>query len=116
MFMPDDLRPPDAEALLRYYRISGRISTETFAVQSESGSDELARELGTYQAFVRYSGFPTPLPGALLDRIHLLPETERRKLIKSIVRTAGSPISNIHLGVPVFHLFQGSHAQLLLND
>jgi hypothetical protein len=96
-FMPDDLRPPDAEALLRYYRICGRISTGTFAAQSESGSDELAKEFGVYQAFVRYSGFPTPLPGALVDRIRLLSETERRKLIKSIVRTAGSPISDIHL-------------------
>ena len=95
-FKSDDLRPPNGQALFRYYRLSGESSNSTFLSQIESGSDQIAQEFGAYQAFVRYAGFPTPLPAALVKRISDLPEAEKRQLVRSILRTAGSPVSDIH--------------------
>ncbi len=97
-FKPDDLRPPNAKALFRYYRLSGGCD------QIESGSEQIAGEFGVYQAFVRYAGFPAPLPAALVERISNLPEVEKRQLVKSILRTAGSPVSEIHLLHLLAHL------------
>jgi hypothetical protein len=69
-FKSDDLRPPNAQALFRYYRLSGDLSLSTFLGQIESGSEQIAGEFGVYQAFVRYAGFPSPLPAARTREIH----------------------------------------------
>ena len=96
-FVPNDIRPPSAEALLRYYRLSGKSSGGGFLDQIDLGSEHIAKEFGAAQAFIRYAGFPVPLPPSFLKCIDALSESEKRTLVKRLLRITGSPLSSIHL-------------------
>ena len=91
-----DLRPPDAAALLRFFRIGGN-SVGTFSARCESGCASILAELSPTEAFDTYAAFPTPLPENLVAAICNLPEGDKRKLVKSILGAPGSPLSDIHL-------------------
>jgi hypothetical protein len=95
-FTPDDLRPPNAEGLLRHYNLSATASGDDFQARLTSGSDELAEDVGVAPAFIRFAGLPVPLPTPLLKRIDDLSEPNKRELVKTLLRTPGSPLSAIH--------------------
>ncbi len=103
-FVPDDIRPPDAEALLRHYRLSSGPSRGGFRDQIDSGSEQIAHEFGVAQSFVRYAGLPVPLPRTFLKCVDALPESEKRMLVKQLLRTAGCPLSSIHFVHLLAHL------------
>jgi hypothetical protein len=103
-FVPDDIRPPDAEALLRHYRLCTDPTCGSFVDQISSGSEQIAQEFGVAQSFVRYSGLPVPLPRAFLRCVGALSDSEKRTLVKQLLRTAGSPLSAIHLVRLLAHL------------
>ncbi len=100
----DELRPPSAEALLRHYRLSSHAPRESLRGQLELGAAAVADEMGIAQAFVRYAGLPVPLPATLLERVTSLPELDKRRLVKTLHRTAGSPVSQIHFIHLLAHL------------
>jgi hypothetical protein len=103
-FVPDDIRPPSAEALLRHYRLSTDPSRGSFLDQLASGGEQIAQEFGIAQSFIRYAGLPVPLPRASLRCVDALSESERRTLVKRLLRTAGSPLSAIHFVRLLAHL------------
>ena len=104
VFVPDDIRPPSAEALLRHYRLSRDPSCGSFLDQIASGSEQIAQEFGIAPSFVRYAGLPTPLPREFLRCVEALSESEKRALVKGLLRTAGSPLSAIHFVRLLAHL------------
>lgn len=103
-FVPDDIRPSSAEALLRHYRLSSDPSRGSFLDQIASGSEQIAQEFGIAQSFVRYAGLPVPLPRAFLRCVDALSESEKRTLVKRLLRTPGSPLSAIHFVRLLSHL------------
>ncbi len=104
VFVPDNIRPPNAEALLRHYRLSSDSPCGRFLDRVVSGSEEIAQEFVLAQSFVRYAGLPVPLPRSFLRRVDALSESEKRRLVKRLLRTAGSPLSTIHFVRLLAHL------------
>ena len=103
VFVPDDIRPPNAEALLRHYRLSSD-PCRGILDQIAAGSQQVAAEFGVAQSFVRFSGLPTPLPKAFLRCVDALSESEKQALVKRLLRTAPSPVSAIHFVHLLAHL------------
>ena len=65
-FVPDDIRPPSAEALLRHYRLSTDPSRGSFLDQTASGSEQVTEEFGVAQSFVRYAGLARTFTASFL--------------------------------------------------
>jgi hypothetical protein len=95
-FLPDNIRPPSADALLRHYRLSNDPRHGSFLDQIDSGSEQIAQKSGVAECFVRYAGLPVPLPRSFLRFVDGLSDSEKRTLVKRLLRTAGSPLSEIH--------------------
>jgi hypothetical protein len=94
----NDLNPPPLERLLRYFRLdavegSGRDWLRALPTHSEA----LIADVGLEQALERWSGLPVPLPTAFGAAVARLDRVSRRKLVKRLLRTAGSPVSDLHL-------------------
>jgi len=109
--VPDDIRPPSAEALLRHYRLSADPSRGSFLNQIASGCEQITEEFGIAQSFIRYAGLPIPLPRVFLSYIDALSESERRALVKRLLRTAGSPLSTIHFVRLLAHLADSPYSR-----
>lgn len=93
-----DLTPPAIERLLRSFRLETdapiyRKFRHTLTVQA----DAIIAELGLEAALERWAGLPVPLPSAFREAVALLGNEERRKLVRGLLRLAGSPVSDLHL-------------------
>lgn len=93
-----DLLPPDANGLVRHFRIDPLIS------ESGHPGDRLVRaaelllsDEGLYDAIERLAAFPSALPNCLIEGLLGLPQGEKRGLLKRLMKTAGSPVSRAHL-------------------
>lgn len=94
----DDLRPPSAEGLPRHLRLHPTVGTGAECREALSvAAQALVREEGLLPAINRLVGLPVPLPATLVEAVANLPAGDRRTLIKRLVRTAGSPVSKVHL-------------------
>lgn len=110
-FQVTDLLPPSAEGLLRHFRLapsagSGEAFQEALAIAALS----LIREEDLSTAIVRLAGLPVPLPAPLVEAIAELSPRDRHMLIKRLLRTAGSPVSKIHLVYLLLHFGQETPA------
>jgi len=94
----DDLRPPSAEGLLRHLRLQPGIgASKEFQDALNVAARDLTREEGLIPAINRLAGLPVPLPSALVEAALKLSLEEKSSLVKALIRTAGSPVSKIHL-------------------
>ncbi len=101
------LIPPNADRLLSHYRLlpttgTGRAFVESFALASTT----LLQEEGLGTAIHRLVGFPVSLPISVLEAIGDLTESEAKKLVRDLLKSAGSPLSKIHLIKILVHLGQ----------
>jgi hypothetical protein len=90
------LRPPSADSLLRHYRLPLGATADNFRDALSAGVVEISDANGITDAFVRYAGFPIPIPVELYRRLMDLSLDDQYTLIKTLLRVAGSPVSNIH--------------------
>lgn len=92
------LRPPSANGLLRHLRLQSNVgSAEDFRDALNAAAQALIREEGLIPTINRLAGLPVPFPATLIETVADLPREDRYSLIKRLVRTAGSPVSRIHL-------------------
>jgi len=61
-----------------------------------AGIVEISDANGITEAFIRYAGFPIPIPVELYGRLMDLSRDDQYTLIRILLRVAGSPVSNIH--------------------
>jgi hypothetical protein len=98
VFKLPDLRPPDAEALVRHLRLrSGAGSGEAFQTALDAAADALIREEGLLAAIERLAGLPVPLPTPLIEAVASLSTLERCSLFRRLLRVPSSPPSKMHV-------------------
>lgn len=97
-FQFDDLLPPSADGLLRFLRLLTEAKPGTaFPEALTLTAQTLLRQEGLYEAIRRLVGFPVPLPEVLVEAVADLSSFDRRLLIKELLATAASPLSQVHL-------------------
>jgi tetratricopeptide (TPR) repeat protein len=93
-----DLRPPDGDALLRYFRFSDTGDLDQgFHHLLDKANHSLVETVGLRAAIERLSGLPVPLPDSLATCLLHKPIAERRSVIRHLLATACSPLSRMHL-------------------
>ncbi len=98
VFKLSDLRPPDAEALVRHWRLrSDAGSGEAFQTALDAAADALIREEGLFATIERLAGLPVPLPTPLIEAVASLSTLERCSLFRRLLRVPGSPPSKMHV-------------------
>ena len=96
-FEASDLRPPSTEGLLRHYRLTTDVEAgANLHERLESQAKDLIQDEGIKTAILRFSNLPISLPRALVNTVLDLPYKEQHTLIKELLRTAGSPLAQIH--------------------
>ncbi len=96
-FSISDLRPPSTEGLLRHYRLTTDVETGSKLHEwLENQAKDLIQDEGIKTAILRFSNLPIPLPQALGNAVLDLPDEEQHTLFKELLRTAGSPLAQIH--------------------
>ena len=96
-FEASDLRPPSTEGLLRNYRLTTDVEAGSKLHEwLESQAKDLIQDVGIKMALLRFSNLPIPLPLALRNAVLDLSDEEQHTLIKELLRTAGSPLTQIH--------------------
>ena len=96
-FEASDLRPPSTEGLLRHYRLTTDVEAgANLHERLESQAKDLIQDEGIKTAILRFSNLPIFLPRALVNTVLDLPYKEQHTLIKELLRTAGSPLAQIH--------------------
>lgn len=98
VFKLPDLRPPDAEALVRHLRLrSDAGSGEALQPTLDAAADVLIREEELFAALERFAGLPVPLPTPLIEAVASLSSLERCSLFRRLLRVPGSPSSKMHI-------------------
>ena len=96
-FEASDLRPPNTDGLLRHYRLTTDVEAGANLHEwLESQAKGLIQDEGIKTAILRFSNLPISLPRALVNAVLDLPDEEQHTLIKELLRTAGSPLAQIH--------------------
>jgi hypothetical protein len=101
------LRPPSQEALLRHYRLSLNTPFDRLMHDLLAGAVEITEANGITDTFIRYAGFPVPIPDELYSQLMKLSQGDQHTLIKTLLRIPGSPVSNIHFLRLLVHLDAG---------
>lgn len=97
VFELSDLRPPDAEALVRHLRLVLEAdSDEAFLSVLDMAATALIREEGLFVAIERLAGLPVSLPTSLTEAVATLSAADRRSLFRQLLKASGSPPSKIH--------------------
>lgn len=97
-FELSDLRPPDAEALLRHLRLVLEAnSDEAFLSALGMAAAALVREESLFVAIERLAGLPVSLPTPLIEAVAALSAADRHSLFRELLRVSGSPLSKIHV-------------------
>jgi hypothetical protein len=100
-----NLIPPSADRLLSHYRFSLEMSTaEEFLEEFSTVSKTLLDEEGLATTVHRMIGFPISLPKPVLDEISSLSDQELTSFVRRLLKSAGSPLSKIHLIKILVHL------------
>ena len=96
-FETSNLRPPSTEGLLRHYRLTTDVKAGAKLHEwLENQAKDLIQDEGIKMAILRFSNLPISLPRALVNAVLDLPYEEQHTLIKELLRTAGSPLAQIH--------------------
>jgi hypothetical protein len=94
----NELKPPSIEGLLRHLRLEPDVEAENgFSKALDTAARSLIREENLTLTMNRLTGLPIPLPNALIEAFESLSVEDRYDQIKKLVRTIGSPISQVHL-------------------
>lgn len=109
-FTGEHLIPSDVDGMLRFYRLKNYNATIPFMEQWESAIEELIRSHGIVHAIERTSCLPLLLPESLLDSIDNMSLSEKRVLVKNLLRVSKSPIATIQLTKLLVRLSQGNVA------
>lgn len=97
-FNLDAFRPLDAKSLIRHHRLELDIEQGTILQDAlDSSSKSLINEVGIFEAISRYWGLPIPLPKSILEAVKNLTPEEKRFFITRCLKSAGSPLSKLHL-------------------
>lgn len=92
------LLPPDVNGLLRHFRLTEEVMPDgTFLAAMATAAEALTHEEGLLASIDRCSCFPAPLPEPLMGAIEALSANERSELMRRVLKSAGSPVSLIHL-------------------
>lgn len=103
-FQVIDLLPPSAEGLLRHFRLAPSVGPgEAFQEALATAALDLIRGENLSTAIGRLAGLPVPLPVTLAEVIAELSPEDRHMLIRRLLKTAGSPVSKIHLVYLLLH-------------
>lgn len=98
VFELSDLRPPNAEALVRHLRLVLEAdSDEAFLSALDTAAVDLVREEGLFVAIERLTGLPVSLPTPLIEAVAALSVADRRSLFHQLLKASGSPPSKIHV-------------------
>lgn len=110
-----DLLPPDPEGLLRHLGLTSNTGGGKEFLQSlDTAAANLLREENLMTAIDRIAGLPVPLPKSLIHALADLSSKDRHGLIKRLLRSAGSPLSKIHLVYILMHFSHEKGAYLRL--
>ena len=103
----DKLLPPNAEGLLRHYRITSEVEKGgDFLNAIEHAAVNFMREEKLLIVIDRYIAFPIPIPMKVINAIKNLSKKKRNKLINDLIRSPHSPLSKFHL---IYLLLQCNH-------
>lgn len=93
-----DLMPPNAEGLLRHFRLQSDTGPgETLQGALADAAGTLLGDGDLVAAFERLGGIPALLPLPLIEAFTGQTSEDRRRLVKQLLRGVGSPLSKIHL-------------------
>jgi hypothetical protein len=94
----EDMLPPDIDEVLWHLRIDPTtVGRRSWRETLEAGAKSLLADVGLLETLQRFASLPVPLPAVVIDACTTLTPTEQRVLVKQLLRTAGSPLSLIHL-------------------
>ncbi|MCQ3974872.1 MAG: hypothetical protein DPW09_15635 [Anaerolineae bacterium] len=97
-FQLSDLLPPSADGLLRFFRLTPYAKPDAaFQEALAEAAHMLIHQEGLYVAINRLASLPVYLPEVLIEAVAALSPGERRSLIKRLLATAGSPLSQAHI-------------------
>ena len=96
-FTGNDLIPPDTDGMLRFYRLLDYEDDEPFYNLWKNLTEELVTLQSSEHAFERISCVPIPLPDLLINSIEKYDATQKRVLIKKLLKVSKSPIAFFHL-------------------
>lgn len=114
-FELSDLRPPDAEALVRHLRIVLEAdSDEAFLSALGMAATALVKEEGLFVAIERLAGLPVSLPTSLTEAVAALSAADRRSLFRQLLKTSGSPPSKMHIIRLLNHFSEDTEAYFRL--
>jgi hypothetical protein len=102
-----NLRPPNAHAILRHYRLPSGTSADSFRNDLMTGLLEITAANGITDALIRYGGLPIAIPNELYIRLEALSPEDMHALVKTLMRVAGSPVSTLHFLRLLVHLSGG---------
>ena len=91
------LQPPNIEGLLRHYRLTSEVETGSQLYDwLDNQAKDLIQDEGLKEAILRFSKFPIPFPRSLVNAVMNSPHKQRYILIKELIKSAGSPLTQIH--------------------
>ena len=107
-FKRSALRPPSIEGLLRHYRLTSEVEVgaQLYAWLDDKAKD-LIQDEGLKEAILRFSKLPIPFPRSLVSSVINLPRKQRYTLIKGLIKSAGSPLTQIHFVHLLIHSGDG---------
>lgn len=94
-FTGEDLVPSSIDGMLRFYRLTDYDVAVPFSEQWESIVEALIKSYGIEHALERASCVPLPMPELLLGTIDSMNLSEKRVLVKKLLRVSKSPIAVI---------------------
>ena len=92
-----DYVPPSIDAVVRHLRLEEDVSMPLEA-RLESAAATLIDEVGLEETIARMAGLPIPLPAVVVTTVGELTSTDRRALLKHLMREIGkSPLGSAHM-------------------
>jgi hypothetical protein len=87
--------PRDVRCLLRHLRLD--LGSDGVQQQLSNAATAFVEENGLEEALLRFGGLPFSLSASIIEAVDALEPNERNTLLRRCVKSAGSPISAIHL-------------------
>lgn len=103
-FAGEDLIPPSVDGMLRYFRINNYIPGKPFSGQWKEIVETLTTSFGFESALERASCMPLPLPNSVIESIDSMSASEKRVLVKKLLRVSKSPTAVIHTAKLILQL------------
>lgn len=96
-FSVPTLIPSDWKRVLDHLRLPDTINEERLQLSTENAAVELLVQEGFVEAFRRLASLPMPLPKSIIDHFVSLPEGEQKAVVRNLIRSAGTPLTRVHL-------------------